>query len=129
MRRLLGQFATFSAVGAAAAVGHYGVYIGLVAGAGADPVPATMAGFVLGAAMSYALNYRFTFRSAKRHREALMKFLAVAGVGFLLNSLIVGVLTGPAAMHYLLAQVIATGSVLVWNFGANRLWTFAVPAP
>jgi len=25
---------------------------------------------------------------------------------------------------YLLAQVIATGTVLFWNFAANRFWTF-----
>jgi putative flippase GtrA len=27
-------------------------------------------------------------------------------------------------LHYLAAQVVATAFVLVWNFAANRLWTF-----
>jgi putative flippase GtrA len=29
-----------------------------------------------------------------------------------------------AGMPYLFAQVIATGIVLLWNFTANKLWTF-----
>jgi len=27
-------------------------------------------------------------------------------------------------LHYLAAQVLATGAVLVWNFFLNRAWTF-----
>jgi putative flippase GtrA len=27
-------------------------------------------------------------------------------------------------IYYLLAQVLSTGLVLVWNFAGNRFWTF-----
>jgi len=27
-------------------------------------------------------------------------------------------------IHYLLVQLVVTGLVLVWNFLANRFWTF-----
>jgi putative flippase GtrA len=33
-------------------------------------------------------------------------------------------LTGPAGLHYLPAQLIATGLVLIWTFSCNRIWTF-----
>jgi len=127
MRDLAGQFAAFSLVGVAAAIGHYGLYVILVGGFDLTPVPASLAGFLVGAAISYLLNYRFTFRSSKAHGEATVKFLSVAAGGFILNGLLMALLTGPWAVHWLLAQLIATGVVLFWNFTGNRLWTFAIP--
>jgi putative flippase GtrA len=121
------QFTLFSLVGVAAAVGHYGTLIALTGSGTTGPVVASLAGYILGAIISYALNYRYTFRSAKGHREALIKFLIVAGVGFVLNGLAMALLTGPVALHYLLAQFVATVVVMVWTFTANRGWTFGAP--
>lgn len=118
------QFLLFSAAGIFAAIGHYGTLIALSELAGAAPVPASLAGFVVGGIVSYLLNYRFTFRSTKQHREALAKFLVVAAMGFVLNGLVMWGLTGPADLHYLPAQLIATGLVLIWTFSCNRIWTF-----
>ena len=127
MRALAGQFAAFSLVGVAAAVGHYGLYVVLVLGPHVTPLPASLAGFLLAAAISYALNYRYTFRSSKSHREATVKFLSVATGGFILNGLLMALLTGPWAVNWLLAQLIATGLVMFWSFTGNKLWTFAHP--
>jgi putative flippase GtrA len=118
------QFLFFSAAGIFAAIGHYGTLIALSELAGTAPVPASLAGFVVGGIVSYLLNYRFTFRSTKQHREALAKFLVVAAMGFALNGLVMWGLTGPAGLHYLPAQLIATGLVLIWTFSCNRIWTF-----
>ena len=121
------QFALFCLVGAAAAAAHYGVLIGLVEGAGAGPVPATLAGYVVGGAISYGLSRRHVFASARAHRDALWRFAVVAGVGFALTWLIMAGLTGRAGLPYLLAQVLTTGVVLVWSFLAHRFWTFGEP--
>lgn len=122
--KLAAQFTMFSVVGGVAAIGHYGTLIALSEFAGASPVPASLAGFVVGGVISYLLNYRFTFRSTKQHREALAKFLVVAAMGFVLNGAAMWLLTGPARLHYLVAQLIATGVVLIWTFSCNRIWTF-----
>ena len=122
--KLAHQFTMFSAVGGVAAVGHYGTLIALSELADAAPVPASLAGFIVGGVISYLLNYRFTFRSTKQHREAVTKFLAVATTGFVLNGLFMWGLTGPANLHYLPAQLVATGLVLIWTFSCNRFWTF-----
>lgn len=118
------QFTIFSLVGVIAAVAHYGTLIGLVEFAGATPVPASLAGFGAGALVSYGLNYRYTFQSQKQHREALLKFLVVAGIGFFINGALMGLFTGTLAMHYLPAQVLTTGAILIWTFSCNRFWTF-----
>lgn len=118
------QFLLFSAAGIFAAIGHYGTLIALSELAGAEPVPASLAGFIVGGIVSYLLNYRFTFRSTKQHREALSKFLVVATMGFALNGFVMWGLTGKANLHYLPAQLVATGLVLIWTFSCNRIWTF-----
>lgn len=120
---LLEQFISFAGVGAIGTVAHWSVLVFLVQWLSTDPVLASFTGAVVGALTNYVLNYRFTFRSTKRHREAMAKFLTVAGVGLALNSLIMAVCVG-AGIHYLLSQVIATGLVLLWGFAGNRLWTF-----
>ncbi len=106
------------------AIGHYGLLIALVQGAGSDPVLASAAGATLGAVINYALNYRLTFRSGKRHREAVVKFLVVAVVGLALNTLLMWIGVDVLGLHYLLAQVLTTGLVLIWSFAGNRCWTF-----
>jgi putative flippase GtrA len=67
---------------------------------------------------------QYTFRSAKNHPEALSKFMAVSLSGLLLNTLVMAGAMDLFSLHYLLAQVLATVVVLIWNFSVNLLWTF-----
>ena len=124
--RLLRQFIRFTGVGFVSAIGHYGLLIALVQGLGVEPVRASVAGALLGAWINYALNYRYTFRSNKRHRESVTKFAIVATVGLLLNTFFMWLGVDVLRVHYLLSQVITTGLVLLWSFGANRYWTFGL---
>ncbi len=124
---LFGQFVRFFGVGCVSAIGHYGLLILLVQVAGVAPVPASAAGALLGAWINYTLNYRFTFRSTRRHAESVSRFAVVALVGLLLNSLFMWIGADLLGIHYLLAQVLTTGLVMLWSFGANRFWTFRAP--
>lgn len=123
------QVATFVVTGLAAAVVHYGVLIGLVEAARWTPVPATLAGYIAGGGVSYALNHRITFMSRRAHREALWRFAVVAGVGFGLTALLMALFVDRWALPYLPAQVFTTACVLVWSFVAHKLWTFGEVAP
>jgi putative flippase GtrA len=124
MVALLRQFVKFTGVGFVSAIGHYGLLIGLVQIAGVPAVPASAAGALLGAWINYSLNYRYTFRSNKRHREAALKFAAVASVGLVLNTVFMWVGIELIEAHYLLSQVVTTGLVMIWSFARNRYWTF-----
>ena len=121
---LFRQFVNFTGVGFVSAIGHYGLLIALVQIAGVPAVPASAAGALLGAGINYSLNYRFTFRSSKRHREAVLKFAAVATVGLVLNTVFMWIGTELIGTHYLLSQIVTTGLVLIWSFAGNRYWTF-----
>lgn len=118
------QVVSFVVVGLLAAVAHFGTLIGLVEGAGVNPVPATLIGFVAGGVVSYSLNRSMTFASTRPHREATWRFALVAGGGFALTFALMYVFIHRFALPYLPAQVVTTGIVLVWNFLGNKLWTF-----
>lgn len=123
--KLLKQFAVFTGVGAIGTAVHYLVLIILVSGLGAYAVAASAIGFLAGAVTNYLLNYSVTFRSRKSHSEAATKFASVAALGVGLNVVVMAVCVNWMGFHYLVAQILATGLVLLWNFTANRVWTFA----
>ena len=121
---LMRQFVKFTGVGFVSAIGHYGLLIALVQIAAVPAVPASAAGALLGAWINYSLNYRYTFRSTRQHRESVLRFAVVAAVGLVLNTLFMWVGVELIGAHYLLSQVVTTGLVLIWSFASNRYWTF-----
>jgi putative flippase GtrA len=118
------QFRKFVLVGGVATATQYAVLVGMVRILGANPVFASSCGYVISALLNYYLNHRLTFRSAQSHRRALPRFAVIAAVGLLINSTLVWALSERGRLPYLAAQIIATAVVLVWNFTANRKWTF-----
>jgi putative flippase GtrA len=124
LREIIAQLGKFTLVGAFGTVVHYAILIVLVEKAGAGPVVGSSAGAVAGAFVNYFLNYYFTFRSKRRHIEAIVQFYVVAATGFLLNAIFMWLLANLLGVYYLLAQLITTGLVLLWNFWINRTWTF-----
>ncbi|MEM7348214.1 MAG: GtrA family protein, partial [Chloroflexota bacterium] len=67
---------------------------------------------------------------SRKKRTQLPQFMLVNLIGLLINTVIVVGLDF-ALIEYLddpwrpnLAKLIAIGVVLIWNFGANRLWTY-----
>ncbi|MGB8338726.1 MAG: GtrA family protein [Burkholderiales bacterium] len=116
------QFMRYAGVGAIGTAGHFAVYITLV-NLRLGVTASSAVGFVVGALINYWLNYHYTFNSDQPHRLAMAKFFTVALVGLALNTLIVFILDH-LQWHFLLAQAAATIVVLMWNFAANRRWTF-----
>jgi putative flippase GtrA len=123
-KAVVNQFLCFSGVGIIGTLAHYLTLIGMVEIVSMRPVFSSILGFIVGALVNYFLNYHVTFKSAKSHHEAMPKFFVVALVGLAMNAMIMSVATEVLRFHYLLAQVISTGVVLIWNFTGNRLWTF-----
>ncbi|MBN2885132.1 MAG: GtrA family protein [Chromatiaceae bacterium] len=125
--RVAEQLLRFGLVGALATALHYVLLIALVQLAGWSALAASSLGFSLSALLNYALNRRFTFRSRRAHGEALPRFALVAASGLALNALLLAALIEVGA-HYLIAQVLATALVLLWNFSLNHRWSFREPS-
>lgn len=118
------QFITFATAGLAGTAAQYAVLTALVELAGVDPVAASLAGFAAGAGVNYVLAHRVVFRSQRPHAEALPRFLAVAGSGFIINGLLMNVWVHRLGWPYLPAQLLTTLLLLFWHYAANALWTF-----
>ena len=120
------EFIRFIIIGGTATALHYLILIALVQTGAADAVVASSIGFSVSAVLNYVLNRSLTFKSRARHIDSFPKFFLVAITGLLINGSIIWLLLATGLMHYLLAQVIATGTTLIWNFLLNKFWTFRI---
>lgn len=123
------QFSLFTVIGALGTLIHYLVMWISIGFFGAAPIIATISGSIFGAIVNYALNKRHTFTSARAHKEALPRFLAVAALGMVINAMTVWSATSLWLWHYWFAQFLATGMVLITGFFINRFWTFREEPP
>jgi putative flippase GtrA len=126
--------AELARLGKSLAIGAAGTLVDLLALAwlveqlGSAATPANLISYSLGVVMTFALNRAWAYPASRRQTPwaQLGRFVAVNGVGLLLNTALVALglhlLAGRRA--YVLAKLAATGIVFCWNFSANRLWTF-----
>jgi len=119
------QVAAYAVSGILAAVAHYGLLIGLVEIGGVDPVPASLAGFVLGGIVSYGLNRWLTFQATRSHGEASWRFGLIAFGGFLLTGVLMHLFVKVAGLPYLPMQVVTTLIVMIFTFAGHKFFSFA----
>jgi len=86
-------------------------------------------GASVGAVVNYILNYHFTFASKASHSRTLPRFLTISLLSIALNGGGMWYAVQRMHVHYLLAQILCTGTVLVTGYVLNKLWTFRTPAP
>ena len=121
-RAFVRQFASFFGIGLLAAGTHFAILVALVELRLCGPVAASLIGYWLGGGVSYSLNRRHTYASDRPHRQATWRFCVVAAIGFGLTWLLMSLFV--PLMPYFVAQVLTTGTVMFWSFGAHKLWTF-----
>jgi putative flippase GtrA len=119
------QFMAYVLAGGLTAVAHYGVLIGLVELAQVDPVPATLAGFVVGAVVSYVLNRWMTFEATRSHAQAGWRFGLIAVGGFGLTWVLMHLFVTRLGLPYLPMQFVTTGFVMVFSFLGHKFFSFA----
>jgi putative flippase GtrA len=121
---MLRQFRSFFGVGILAAAVHYGLLIYLVEWRKLDAVLATMAGYLAGGLLSYGLNRLLTYEAERGHLEAGWRFAVVALIGLGLTTALMSVFLRLLDWHYIPAQLLTTGIVLLWSFFAHKYWSF-----
>lgn len=89
--------------------------------------------FSAGLLNNFTWNRLWTFSDVQRGNlmRQFLQFASISMVGLLLNNWIMLQLEAPLdellgldGYGYLPAKVIATGIVFIWNYNANRHWTF-----
>ena len=117
------HFIRYSAVGAVATALHYALLVLCVELFGWPAWLASGFGAVVGAQLAYVGNRWFTFAHRGDVSASWPRFQATALMGALLGMAVVA-LAVRLGLHYVLAQMLATGLSLVLTFGINRVWTF-----
>jgi putative flippase GtrA len=123
------QFKKFFIIGGFSTCLQYGFLILLVQFFRVGAAEASAVGFVLSAIFNYYLNYTITFGSNASHNIVVPKFILTASSGLMINTGVIWLVLNVLDMHYLIAQILATCIVLVWNFTVNKIWVFGNTMP
>jgi putative flippase GtrA len=82
-------------------------------------------GFIISAIVNFTVNRMWTFQN---HNPDLAlqfgKFMAIASVALMLNSLIIYILNGKIRINFYVSKIIAVLFVMFYNFIMNSLFTF-----
>jgi putative flippase GtrA len=127
------RFAKFCVVGMSGTLVDFGILTALKELAHMPTLPANIISFSTAMVNNFIWNYIWTFRDIRGKKIFLVfiQFAVISVIGLVLNSAIVVLLEKPLNSlftrpntGYLAAKFLATIVVLLWNFFANRLWTF-----
>lgn len=124
-RRGIRQFIKFGIVGVSSTVIDWGIYLLLTRIFGIYYLMAKILSFGVAVLNSYIWNRRWTFRSNDPQKlRQFIKFLTISIVGLVLNSTIMFIAVDKLKYHDIIGLVLATGIVTIWNFLANKFYTF-----
>jgi putative flippase GtrA len=124
----LSSVGRFLLVGGSATVMHYAVMAFVLWRGWTGPVAASAIGFLVSAVFNYLASAAYTFRGDHSHARALPRFATTLAAGCALNVGAVALLLR-LGVPLVLAQLVATGCVMVWNYCLHALWTFRPRAP
>lgn len=121
--RISRQAAAYLGVSFLGTAAHFSLMTLMVWGFDLPPVAATGCGAILGAAIIYWLNFHFTFRSSTSHQKAVVRFVAMAAAGALINGLVLASALG-AGWRLVPSQVLATAIQFCFGFMVSRWWIY-----
>jgi putative flippase GtrA len=120
-------------VGVVGTAVDFGLLVALRELLGFPTLPANCLSYAAGVVNSFVLNRLWTYPDSRQKVPLvqLAQFAAVSMGGLILNSgivagmeLLLRSVDGLQEHGYLIAKVVATAVTLIWNFLANRVWTF-----
>ena len=114
--RLSGQFVRYLITGGVSAALEYGLFALLLKGLGWTPVHAHMLAYVVVAALNFALNRNWTFKSNGHVHKQMVYYLLLLLCNFWASSGVIFVLTAWLGIPALLAKLLVMGMVVGWNF-------------
>ena len=86
---------------------------------------ATALSFMLAVINNFTLNKYWTFQNKSSNvRKQFIKFLIVSTIGLMLTEMCMAFFVYALNIWYMASKLITSGLVLMWNFLANKYWTF-----
>lgn len=117
-------FIKFAIVGAIGTALDFGVLNFTHRVLGLSLLPALTLGFSSGAINNYIINSKWTYHQRLTWPQ-FYQFITIAIGGLAINNVIVYNLATDYSWPYNFAKALAVVIVFFWNYGLNRIWTFA----
>lgn len=119
------QFIKFSVVGISGTAVDWLFYFGLTRWFGVFYLLAKALSFIIAAINNYIWNRVWTFEShQKKVALEFSKFFVVSLIGLGFNTLIMYLVVEKLKFNDFWGLILATAAVMLWNFFANKFWTF-----
>lgn len=117
----LKEMLRFAVSGGAGFVVDYGIMVALKELLGVNYLWASGISFTVSVVVNYLICVFWVFKGAKNTGgRATFSFIASSVVGLGLNQLIMWVMVDILQVYYMLAKIVATGLVMVWNYIMKR---------
>jgi len=118
------RFIKFCIVGGIGALIDLGILIFLVEIFAIPVLLANVISFTLAVMNNFILNKIWTFNcKSKQYLKQFTQFLLISLIGLLINIILMHFLI-LLGFYYILAKIIIIVIISLWNFFANKYWTF-----
>ena len=124
MKKLLNQILKFGVVGGLAFIIDYGILIFLTEVFHINYLISTTISFIVSVIFNYIMSIFWVFYvdENKNRTTVFSVFIILSVIGLLLNDLFMWVFVDGMSIHYLIAKIIATLLVMIYNFITRKLF-------
>nr|WKN37606.1 GtrA family protein [Tunicatimonas sp. TK19036] len=120
------QFLRYAAAGVVSVAIEYGMLVLMVEYVGHDHLLfANAIAFTIASVCNYFISRYWVFERGKhRTHVEMMAYFVSAGIGLLINQLVLWSLVEGISLDYRIAKIGAIGAVVLWNYWIRRTWVF-----
>ena len=124
MKKLLNQILKFGVVGGLAFIIDYGILIFLTEVFHINYLISSTISFIVSVIFNYIMSIFWVFDvdENKNRTTVFSVFIILSVIGLLLNDLFMWVFVDGMSIHYLIAKIIATLLVMIYNFITRKLF-------
>ena len=123
MKEEIKKFISYFFVGGIAALVEWGCFA--IFNSFLNYMIATIISFIIATVTNYFLGKVMTFKNYKKSKKDIISVFIVSGIGLLLNMLFMHILIDIVKIPYeMLAKVISTGLVFMWNYLSRRIFIY-----
>ena len=124
MKKLISQIFKFGIVGGSAFVIDYGIMIALTEVVGINYLISSGISFAVSVIYNYILSVRWVFEVEKigDKRKEFIVFIVLSLIGLALNQLLMWVTVSGIHIFYMVAKILVTVVVMIYNFITRKLF-------